>query len=77
MVKNKKLRWLTLNFIPYTESWLKHRKRGLVIMPANKSNEGYNHSNVIRYDGSKSNLAEVEKAMEKVKLRRPYEELDI
>jgi len=51
----------------YIERWLEWRKRGLVIMPANESNKGFSHKQVIRYDGS--NLSEVTIAMERVKLR--------
>jgi len=51
----------------YIERWLKWRERGLVIMPANESNKYFNHSQVIRYDGT--NLEEVSKAMERVKLK--------
>ena len=52
----------------YIERWLKWRERGLVIMPANESNKYFNHSQVIRYDGT--NLEEVSKAMERVKLKQ-------
>ena len=45
----------------YVERWLEWRPRGLVIMPAHEHNEGFNHPNVIRYDGS--NLVEVQQAM--------------
>ena len=45
----------------YVNGWLKWRKNGLVIMPANDSNKGYEHKQVIRYDGS--NLEEVREAM--------------
>jgi 5'(3')-deoxyribonucleotidase len=45
----------------YIESWLKYRPRGLVIMPANDHNAGFNHPNVVRYDGS--NLVEVRTRM--------------
>jgi hypothetical protein len=51
------------DFPEYIERWLKWRKNGLVIMPANKSNENYAHKQVIRYDGT--NLKEVKSAMEK------------
>ncbi len=47
----------------YIEKWLKWRKRGLVIMPANEGNKDYLHQQVIRYDGS--NLDKVKEAMEK------------
>lgn len=45
---------------PYVESWLSHRPRGLVIMPAHRWNEGkfVDDPRVLRYDGS--NLSEVE-----------------
>lgn len=46
----------------YVEAWLKHRPRGLVIMPANGHNEGFSHPNVVRYDGS--NLEEVRQRMQ-------------
>lgn len=45
----------------YVESWLKHRPRGLVVMPANDNNIGYTHPQVVRYDGS--NLDEVNARM--------------
>jgi hypothetical protein len=57
----------------YIEAWLEHRLRGLVIMPVNASNREFRHPNVLPYDGS--NLAEVERAMQVVLLRRPGEEL--
>jgi len=45
------------DFPPYVESWLKHRPRGLVIMPAHPHNKEFKHPNVVRYDGK--NLPEV------------------
>ena len=36
----------------YLEPWLKRRKRGLAIMPANDGNVNFTHPNVIRYDGT-------------------------
>lgn len=47
----------------YIEKWLAHRPRGLVIMPAGKHNMGFNHPNVVRYDGN--NLDEVRDRMKK------------
>ena len=52
----------------YIERWLQWRERGLVIMPANESNKYFNQKQVIRYDGT--NLEEVSKAMERVKLKK-------
>lgn len=45
----------------YVERWLKHRPRGLVIMPANDHNADFKHPNAVRYDGS--NLDEVKQRM--------------
>ena len=36
---------------PYIESWLAHRPRGLVIMPAHPWNKTFTHPRVIRYEG--------------------------
>jgi 5'-nucleotidase len=53
------------DFPGYIEKWLKWRKNGQVIMPANEYNKDFKHSQVIRYDGN--NLNEVRDALEKVK----------
>jgi len=50
----------------YIERWLKHRPRGLVIMPASNENKNFSHRQVLRYDGR--NLDQVVDAMQKVKL---------
>jgi 5'-nucleotidase len=39
----------------YIEGWLKHRPRGLVIMPAHEFNKDFKHPNVVRYDGTNMN----------------------
>lgn len=46
---------------PYMKSWLKHRPRGLGIMPAHPENDGFEHPNVIRYTGE--NIAQVVDAL--------------
>jgi hypothetical protein len=46
----------------YVTSWLEHRPRGLVIMPAHNHNVGFAHSQVVRYDGT--NLDEVRTRMQ-------------
>jgi len=51
----------------YVDGWLKWRKNGLVIMPASDSNKGYEHEQVIRYDGL--NLDEVREAMDEARRR--------
>jgi FMN phosphatase YigB (HAD superfamily) len=58
-------RVLVDDYPDYVDKWLKWRKRGLVIMPANDLNSGYKHRQVIKYNGS--NLGEVSEGMEKVK----------
>ncbi len=57
----------------YVEAWLRHRPRGLVVMPVSTSNRDFRHPNVIPYDGT--NLDRVGKAMRVVLERRPGEEL--
>ena len=59
-------RVLVDDYPKYLADWLKHRQRGLAIMPAHSYNEGFTHPNVIRYDGT--NKAEVYDA-----LRAAYE----
>lgn len=54
-------RFLVDDFPEYLESWLKHRPRGIGIMPAHKYNEGFAHPNVTRYDGT--NLDEVKEIL--------------
>lgn len=43
---------------PYVEGWLKHRRRGLVILPDRPWNSGLEHPQVVRYKGEE-NLPEV------------------
>jgi FMN phosphatase YigB (HAD superfamily) len=52
---------------PYVKAWLKHRPRGLVIMPAHRWNVGKfaDDPRVVRYDGS--NFIEVERRLEAVR----------
>lgn len=61
------------DYPPYVEAWLRHRPRGLVVMPAHEHNRDFRHPNVVPYDGT--NLAEVERAMRVALARRPGEEL--
>ena len=55
------------DYPPYVEDWLKHRPRGLAIMPAHDYNKNFTHKNVIRYDGT--NLNQVREALLIVKNR--------
>jgi 5'-nucleotidase len=45
------------DFPAYIKSWLDHRPRGLVIMPAHDYNSDFIHPQVVRYDGT--NILEV------------------
>lgn len=49
------------DFPDYCLSWLRHRPRGLVIMPVNEFNKDFYHPQVVRYDGT--NLDEVKAAL--------------
>jgi hypothetical protein len=52
------------DFPGYVKPWLKHRPRGLVIMPAHPWNEDFSHPNVIRYTGT-----ETEEVLARLKAR--------
>lgn len=67
MTRNKSRHYgnvLVDDFPDYILGWLKYRKNGLVIMPANEYNKDFRHDQVIRYNGS--NLDEVRQALLKV-----------
>lgn len=55
----------------YVEPWLEKRPRGLVVLPAQKHNEGFEHPNAIRYDGT--NFDEVVERIIAQKKRKPGE----
>jgi hypothetical protein len=57
----------------YARTWLRHRPRGLVIMPAYPKNADFVHPNVLRFDGS--NLEEVVRAMRAAYERKAGETL--
>lgn len=59
-------RVLVDDYPPFMLSWLKHRPRGLGIMPASEENRNFVHPQVVRYDGT--NLNEVVR-----ELRSAYE----
>lgn len=40
----------------YMRGWLKHRPRGLGLMPAQRCNKGFQHPNVLVIDGSKESM---------------------
>lgn len=64
-------RVLVDDYPEYILRWLEHRKRGLVIMPAQTYNRDFKHDNVIRYDGQ--NKDEVYAALKAASLRKPGE----
>jgi 5'(3')-deoxyribonucleotidase len=49
------------DFPDYMETWLKHRPRGLGIMPETRYNKDYTHPNVIKWNGE--NLNQVKSAL--------------
>jgi len=55
-------RILVDDYPKYMLGWLDHRPRGLGIMPAQPCNQGFEHPNVIIYDGN--NSEQVSKAIE-------------
>ncbi len=60
MTRNKSRHYgkiLVDDYPGYIIPWLKHRPRGLVVMPLNEYNKGFTHENVVVYDGS--NIDEV------------------
>ncbi len=56
-------RVLVEDFPEYLEGWLQYRPRGLGILIDNKSNAGYEHPSVIRYNGTEESLAFVNRAL--------------
>jgi len=56
---------------PYVLGWLKHRPRGLAIMPAHNYNLNDDHPNIIRYNGNNIDL--VAKALSAVLKRENHD----
>lgn len=52
-------RVLVDDYPDYIVAWLKHRPRGLVIMPDHTYNRDYSHPNVYRYTGNVIELTEI------------------
>ncbi len=61
------------DYTPYAESWLKNRKRGLVIMPRNRHNAEFRHNRVVHYDGN--NLGAIKWALKTAFEREDKEEV--
>jgi len=78
ITRNKGLvygRVLVDDYPEYIEQWLEWRPRGLVIMPAQKWNKDFKHSNVLRYDGK--NLSSLRHALGVVRDRKDGEGLKL
>lgn len=63
------------DYIPFMESWLKWRHRGLGIMPLHKSNINFDHPNVIKWNGN--NYHQVREALRRCYERKSGEPLNI
>ncbi len=63
------------DFPQYMVAWLRHRPRGLGIMPVTAYNRGFAHPNVVKWDGT--NLDAVRAAMLAAFVRAPREALII
>jgi 5'-nucleotidase len=57
-------RMLTEDYPPYVERWLKWRKRGLVVLLDRPYNRGFEHPQVVRYDGTPASLELVRQRMQ-------------
>lgn len=77
ITRNKGLvygKFLYDDYPDYMLRWLKHRPRGLGIMPVNKINKDFQHPQVVRWDGS--NLEQVSELLRAAFHRRAGEPLD-
>jgi hypothetical protein len=54
---------LVEDFPPYVDRWLTWRKRGLVILVDRPYNQGYEHPQVVRFDGSLKSEGEIRERM--------------
>jgi 5'-nucleotidase len=52
-------RFLCDDYPDYALGWLKHRPRGVVLMPSQRCNRGFYHQNVIKFDESTFPVVEV------------------
>lgn len=64
------------DFPDYMLAWLKHRPRGLGIMPVTPSNKNFKHPNVIRYRGP-DDFSKVLNALKTAYERKNGEELNL
>ncbi len=78
ITRNKALaygRILVDDWPPFMNAWLKHRPRGLGIVPARRWNEDFKHPNIFRYDGT--NYTMLRKAIHRAAYRMEGEPLDL
>ncbi|MCK9459525.1 MAG: hypothetical protein M0R80_07795 [Proteobacteria bacterium] len=61
-------RVLVDDYPKYIHAWLKHRKRGLVIMPVNNYNCSFSHPNLVPFDGK--NIEEVQRVLQAAYARK-------
>ena len=57
-------RMLTEDYPPYVMRWLKWRKRGLAVLLDRPYNRGFEHPQVVRYDGTSASLTMVRERMQ-------------
>ena len=55
------------DWTPYITRWLKWRKRGLVVVPAQPWNADFKHPNAIRYTGSREDQATLRERLAEVR----------
>jgi len=64
------------DFPPYAEAWLKHRPRGLVIMPTQPWNANYISERVIKYGGSETDIYCLNKNIQIIKMQFEKEKVN-
>jgi hypothetical protein len=68
---NRYGRVLVDDYPKYMLGWLEHRTRGLGIMPKQSVNEGFEHPNVIIYDGSEESMTKIRQHLRAAYNREP------
>lgn len=61
----------------YMDQWLKHRPRGLGIMPTTAQNADYRHPQVIKWDGRQETFDYIGRMLVRVRDRAPGEPLNL
>ncbi len=68
-------RFLYDDYAPYMTKWLKHRPRGLGIMPEHEYNKNFNHPQLIKHTDSPESLDQIRKALIAVRDRKPWQQI--